>query len=139
MVAWVWPLEENKGVITATFGARPSLMDEDGENTTKTHEEVDIAAEEGTPVLAARMGEITFAGWEENTGCGNVVIIKADDSTEIKYSHLKSVSVKEGDTVLPGDQVGEVGNTGYSTGPHLGFQIKKYGVSIDPMTFYEEN
>ena len=138
MVAWVWPLEENKGVITATFGERPSLMDEDGENTTKTHEEVDIAAEEGTPVLAARMGEITFAGWEEDTGCGNVVIIKADDSTEIKYSHLKSVSVKAGDTVLPGDQVGEVGNTGYSTGPHLGFQIKKDGVAIDPMTFYEQ-
>jgi murein DD-endopeptidase MepM/ murein hydrolase activator NlpD len=138
MVAWVWPLDESKGVITATFGERPSLTDEEGENTTKTHEEVDIAAEEGTPVLAARMGEITFAGWEEDTGCGNVVIIKADASTEIKYSHLKSVSVKEGDKVLPGDQIGEVGNTGYSTGPHLGFQIKKDGVSIDPMTFYEQ-
>ena len=137
--AWVWPLEEGKGYITATYGQRTPFTDEDGNESAESHLEVDIAAEEGTPVMAAKSGEITFAGWEEETGCGNVVIIKVNDYIQIKYSHLKSVSVKVGDTVNAGDVVGELGNTGYSTGPHLGFQIQNEDGYVDPMEFYERN
>ena len=137
--AWVWPLEEGKGYITATFGQRLPFTDENEDGSLENHFEVDIAAEEGSPVMAAKDGEITFAGWEEDTGCGNVVIIKVNEYLQIKYSHLKSVSVKVGDKVTAGDTVGELGNTGNSTGPHLGFQIMNDNAYIDPMTFYEQN
>ena len=136
--AWVWPLEEGKGYITATFGQRLPFTDENEDGALENHFEVDIAAEEGSPVMAAKDGEITFAGWEEDTGCGNVVIIKVNEYLQIKYSHLKSVSVKVGDKVTAGDTVGELGNTGNSTGPHLGFQIMNDNAYIDPMTFYEQ-
>ena len=137
--AWVWPLEEGKGYITGTFGQRLPFTDENEDGSLENHFEVDIAAEEGSPVMAAKDGEITFAGWEEDTGCGNVVIIKVNEYLQIKYSHLKSVSVKVGDKVTAGDTVGELGNTGNSTGPHLGFQIMNDNAYIDPMTFYEQN
>lgn len=136
--AWVWPLEEGKGYITGTFGQRLPFTDENEDGSLENHFEVDIAAEEGSPVMAAKDGEITFAGWEEDTGCGNVVIIKVNEYLQIKYSHLKSVSVKVGDKVTAGDTVGELGNTGNSTGPHLGFQIMNDNAYIDPMTFYEQ-
>ena len=136
--AWVWPLEEGKGYITATFGQRLPFTDENEDGALENHFEVDIAGEEGSPVMAAKDGEITFAGWEEDTGCGNVVIIKVNEYLQIKYSHLKSVSVKVGDKVTAGDTVGELGNTGNSTGPHLGFQIMNDNAYIDPMTFYEQ-
>lgn len=131
---WLWPME-TKGFITSGFGERKALNDEEGE--TQYHDEVDVAAEEGTAVLAARSGIVEEAGWDFEDGYR--VTIKVDDSVKIVYSHmLEELSVKAGDRVEQGTKVGEVGSTGLSTGPHLAFKIIVDGAAVDPMQFFEE-
>lgn len=94
------------------------------------HKGLDLAAPEGTPVHAAMGGEVIFAGYEN--GYGNLVIIQHADGLQTRYAHLGKASVKRGEEVT-GDQVlGVVGNSGHSTGPHLHFEVIRWGEQIDP-------
>ena len=96
------------------------------------HPGFDLAAPTGTTVDAAAAGTVTHAGPAGTYG--NLVIIKHGDGVETRYAHLSATSVKEGDHVSAGQPIGAVGTTGYSTGPHLHFEVRKDGQPIDPCT-----
>ncbi|MFA8437967.1 peptidoglycan DD-metalloendopeptidase family protein [Pueribacillus sp. YX66] len=104
---WYWPTE---GVLTDTFGTRGG-----------THYGIDIAAEIGTPVYASESGKVVKSYFSHSYG--NVIFIQHKNEMETVYAHLHKRLVAEGDTVKKGDQIGEVGNTGRSSGSHLHFEV----------------
>ncbi len=114
-----------KGVITSRFGFR------DSENpiVPKNHTGIDIAANAGTIFVAAMSGTVEKVSGEGDLG-NHLKITDGDVSTV--YAHCKTIYVKEGEQVIKGQQIGEVGSTGNSTGPHLHFEIKKEGRYVDP-------
>jgi len=100
-------------------------------NNWKQHKGVDYGAPSGTPVRAVGDGEIDFAGWQN--GYGNVVEIRHADGRSTLYAHLSRISVRKGEHVEQGDFIGNVGSTGWATGPHLHFEFKLAGVQQDPL------
>lgn len=95
-----------------------------------THPGFDLAAPTGTPVQAAAAGTITHAGPAGTYG--NLVTVRHADGFETRYAHLSAVDVKVGDSVGVGQEIGKVGTTGYSTGPHLHFEVRHDGATVDP-------
>ena len=100
-------------------------------NNWKQHKGVDYGAPSGTPVRAVGDGEIDFAGWQN--GYGNVVEIRHANGRSTLYAHLSRISVHKGEHVDQGDTIGNVGSTGWATGPHLHFEVKLAGVQQDPL------
>ena len=99
---------------------------------TKTfHSGIDIAAPKETPVKAAETGVVIMAG--SYGGYGNTVILDHGGNVATQYSHLNSIKVKVGDTLLKGSDIGGVGTTGLSTGYHLHFEIRVNGAVVDPL------
>jgi len=98
------------------------------------HYAIDYAAAYGTPVISVGNGKIIFASYK--TGYGNYVIISHANSYVTQYAHLAGFAkgIKYGVRVEQGQTIGFVGSTGYSTGPHLDYSMKKNGVLINPMT-----
>jgi murein DD-endopeptidase MepM/ murein hydrolase activator NlpD len=94
------------------------------------HAGFDLAATAGTPVAAAAGGTVVHAGPAGTYG--NLVTLRHDNGFETRYAHLSSVDVKVGDRVEAGSGLGKVGTTGYSTGPHLHFEVRHDGKAIDP-------
>ncbi len=99
------------------------------------HRALDIGAWTGTPILAADSGYVIAArtGW--NFGYGNMVMIDHGNGYVTLYGHMNSIFVRQGENVAKGEQIGTVGNTGNSTGPHLHFEIRYQGVPRNPMPF----
>lgn len=99
------------------------------------HTGVDIGAWIGSPVKAADSGYVAIAqgGW--NGGYGNYVVIDHGNGFVTLYGHLTSIFVKPGESVSTGEQIGTVGTTGNSTGPHLHFEIRYQGVPRDPLAY----
>jgi len=104
------------GVLTSPFGLRTSPKP--GAST--YHQGVDIAAAQGTPVYAANSGVVVKAG--PASGYGTLLSI-AGDSVTTRYGHMRKLFSKEGERVTIGQQIGEMGNEGVSTGPHLHFEV----------------
>ncbi len=99
------------------------------------HDGVDLAAPQGTPLLAASDGTVVAAGWC-NCGLGYYVELDHGDGVHSIYGHMAAQpSVKVGDTVSRGDQIGQVGSTGLSTGPHVHFMVREDGVTVDPKNY----
>jgi murein DD-endopeptidase MepM/ murein hydrolase activator NlpD len=99
------------------------------------HDGVDFAAPQGTPLLAASDGTVVVAGWC-NCGLGYYVEIDHGDGLHSIYGHMANQpSVKVGDQVSRGDQIGQVGSTGLSTGPHVHFMVREDGVTVDPKSY----
>ena len=94
------------------------------------HKGVDIAAEKGTPVFSAKKGYVAEAC--VNGNYGNCVQIIHPDGTLTLYAHLDSISIKKGDNVTTETELGKLGSTGDSTGPHLHFEIQKNGEYLNP-------
>jgi murein DD-endopeptidase MepM/ murein hydrolase activator NlpD len=94
------------------------------------HPGFDLAAPTGTQVSAAAGGTVTHAGPAGTYG--NLVTIRHADGFETRYAHLSSVDVQVGAKVESGQPIGKVGTTGYSTGPHLHFEVRKDGATVDP-------
>jgi murein DD-endopeptidase MepM/ murein hydrolase activator NlpD len=95
------------------------------------HNGWDIANPEGTPVLAVDDGQVKFAGWSDQ-GYGNLVVID-HGGYQTLYAHLRDApSVSEGQSISAGTVIGYMGNTGFSTGPHLHFEIRHGSDLIDP-------
>lgn len=113
----------SRGTISSNFGMRWGRM----------HEGLDIAAGMGTPIYAALDGTVTYSGWA--TGYGNFIKLKHKDGLETYYGHCSKLLVKEGDTVKKGQEIGKVGSTGNSTGPHLHFEVRVNGVAKDPTPY----
>jgi murein DD-endopeptidase MepM/ murein hydrolase activator NlpD len=108
---------------TSGFGRRWGRM----------HEGVDMAGPIGTPVYATGDGVVIHAG--RANGYGNLIKIQHELGTETRYGHLNRISVKVGDKVSQGERIGDMGNTGRSTGPHLHYEVRMKGRAVDPMSF----
>lgn len=96
----------------------------------KFHEGIDLKQKYGAPVRAACDGKVIYAGWAE--GYGNLVILKHQKGYTTYYGHLSKIRVRCGKYVVKGEIIGNVGTTGWVTGPHLHFEVRKNGVPIDP-------
>ncbi|AOZ69714.1 peptidase M23 [Rhodobacter xanthinilyticus] len=99
----------------------------------RLHAGVDLAGSVGTPITAPADGTVTAAEWE--SGYGNVVKIRHDFGISTVYGHLSKIRVSVGQKVSRGDRIGDMGNTGRSTGPHLHYEIRVDGSPTNPMTF----
>ena len=97
----------------------------------RTHTGLDLPAAYGRRVGAAGRGSVAFAGWNSG-GYGNLVVIKHRLGFESWYAHLSSVAVSPGQWVVGGNTIGYIGSTGRSTGPHLHFEVRRFGTPIDP-------
>jgi len=108
---------------TSGFGMRWGRM----------HSGSDFAGDHGTPVHATADGIVTHAGWL--SGYGRLVKIKHDFGLETRYAHLSRVRVKKGQRVSRGDRIGDMGNSGRSTGTHLHYEVRVDGKAVNPMTY----
>lgn len=108
---------------TSGFGRRWGRM----------HEGIDMAGPVGTPIHVTGDGVVTFAG--RSGAYGNLIKIRHELGTETRYAHLSRIDVKVGDRVSQGDRIGDMGNTGRSTGPHLHYEVRMNGRAVDPMSF----
>lgn len=98
------------------------------------HKALDIANASAPPVLAADAGTVVVAGWPDNYGYGNRVVIDHGNGFRTLYAHLSRFYVVPGQTVKRGDSIGQMGNTGRSTGTHLHFEVIQNGVHLNPLT-----
>jgi murein DD-endopeptidase MepM/ murein hydrolase activator NlpD len=98
----------------------------------KRHEGVDYGAPIGTPVHVVGDGVVAFAG--QQNGYGNVIQIQHSDNRMTVYAHLSKIDVTRGEHVSQGEHIGDVGMTGWATGPHLHFEFRVAGVVKDPLT-----
>ena len=118
----IWP---SKGVVTSGFGRRWGRM----------HKGIDIAAPTGTPIMASASGEVISAGWSSG-GYGNLLRIRHPDGSISLYAHNSRILVRRGQKVNQGQKIAEMGSTGYSTGPHLHYEIHLRGRGAqNPMAF----
>jgi peptidoglycan hydrolase-like protein with peptidoglycan-binding domain len=113
-----WPL---RAAVSSPFGPRGDRF----------HEGVDLSAPEGTPVRASRSGRVVFA--ERNNGFGKLVTLAHHQGVVTMYAHLSRIDVRVGQRVREGARVGLVGHTGHATGPHLHFEVRLRGASVDPL------
>ena len=97
------------------------------------HAGADFAGPVGTPIYAAGDGVVTHASWLSSYG--RLVKIKHENGVETRYAHMNKIRVKKGQRVSRGDRIGDMGNTGRSTGPHLHYEVRVNGTPIDPMKF----
>lgn len=121
--ALVWPLA---GGITSPFGWRVHPIF----GTQKFHTGIDIAADTGDPVVAADSGVVIHADWYG--GYGKVVIVDHGNGLQTLYAHNSELVVYNGQAVRKGQTISRAGSTGYSTGPHLHFEVRRNGTPTDP-------
>ncbi|MGL4609184.1 MAG: peptidoglycan DD-metalloendopeptidase family protein [Trueperaceae bacterium] len=126
--SFLWPLS---GRLTSYYGRRNISV---GGNT--FHSGLDIATKSGAPIAASRPGTITKAGW--GGAYGYVVYIDHGDGSQTRYAHQSQLNVRVNQYVNQGDIIGFVGSTGASTGPHLHFEIRFDGRSVDPLGYLPE-
>ncbi len=119
-----WPTDG--GSISSGYGGRTGPI----EGGYEWHSGIDIAVEFGTPVYATAAGTVEQAGW--NGGYGRYVRIAHGDDYETAYGHMSGIAVVAGQQVIKGEIIGFVGSTGYSTGPHLHYEVLADGQNIDP-------
>ncbi len=122
----VWPA---KGVITLEFG-ESSLYQ-------PLHTGIDIAGSKGDPINPAMDGTVIYAG-EIFWGFGKHIIIDHGDNIQTIYAHLDKIYVYKGQKVTTSDTIGKEGSTGWTTGPHLHFQVNVYGIPVNPRVFLGE-
>jgi murein DD-endopeptidase MepM/ murein hydrolase activator NlpD len=104
-----------------------------GPRDNRFHPGLDFPAPAGTAVAAARSGRVTWAGWWPG-GLGNLVSVAHGGGVRTLYAHLSSIAVRRGQRVATGTLLGRVGSSGYSTGPHLHFELRLRGAALDPAT-----
>jgi murein DD-endopeptidase MepM/ murein hydrolase activator NlpD len=115
--SWIWPAS---GRITQRYLA--------------WHKGIDIANKSGGAILAADSGRVVVAGWLDNAGYGNRVMVDHGNGYQTLYAHLSKISVKVGQSVKRGDVLGSMGSTGRSTGTHLHFEIRTSRGNINPFS-----
>lgn len=123
-ILFTYPLKE--GILTSHYGNRINPVT--GNFT--HHNGIDIAAPQNSAVYAARAGTVITVQYDSILG--NHVVIQHSGKYQTVYGHLRTFSIQNDDRVAAGDQIGTVGSTGMSTGPHLHFEIRSFGSPIDP-------
>lgn len=114
------------GRISSKFGRRSAPK----AGASKDHKGIDIAAGMGSPVAAAKDGTIIRAGWAK--GYGQLIEVSHGNGLTSRYAHLSQIAVSVGQQVKGGQQIGNVGSSGVSTGPHLHFEIRQGGNPVNP-------
>ena len=99
----------------------------------RMHEGTDFAASSGTPIYATADGTVVHAGWQ--SGYGRLIKIQHSFGLETRYAHLSQIRVNVGDRVSRGDRIGDMGNSGRSTGTHLHYEVRSGGAATNPMTY----
>lgn len=123
LAGFIWPA---RGVFTSGFGMRRHPIF----RIRRMHTGQDIAAPYGTPVQAAAEGQVIYTGWFG--GYGKIVVIDHGQGISTLYAHLSSILARDGARVRRAQTIGRVGSTGYSTGPHVHFEVRVNGRPIDP-------
>ncbi|MEG2192299.1 MAG: M23 family metallopeptidase [Oscillospiraceae bacterium] len=123
------PVAEKK--VSSQFGQKRFI---NNSKTPQRHSGIDYAAPEGTPVYAAAQGKVEFAGLLALSG--NTVVIEHGLGLKSYYFHMSKLTVATGDMVEQSQQIGAVGTTGYSTGPHLHFQVSIENQPVNPELLY---
>jgi hypothetical protein len=118
-ITLAWPLQAPLG---SPFGPRGAGF----------HPGIDLPAPPGTPVAAAASGRVVFAAYDPG-GYGNLVELKHRHGILTMYAHLSAIAVRVGSSVTVGARIGRVGATGEATGPHLHFEVRIRGASVDPL------
>lgn len=119
-----------KGIITNEFGEpQPPFY--------LHHSGIDIASKKGDPITPFMPGKVIYAG-EIFWGFGKHVIVDHGDNITSLYGHLDKIAVQNGQEVKPGDVIGLEGSTGWSTGPHLHFEVRVFGIPVNPNIFIVE-
>lgn len=127
---FIWPAAYSKS-ITCKYGPRIHPITKKKSN----HTGIDIRASMGSNIYATASGKVVTAGW--NTAYGNMIIIDHGNGITSLYGHASKLVVKVGDTVNQGDIIMKAGSTGYSTGPHLHFEVRKNGTPQDPKNYLD--
>ena len=120
----------DKFIQTTAFGQGRSI---NGGPVTGQHSGVDLAADAGTPIHAAAAGRVAWTGAMPIRG--NSVLLDHGAGVVTGYHHLLEIDVTPGQIVDAGDVIAKMGSTGFSTGPHLHWEMTIYGVNVDPMTW----
>ncbi len=123
---FMWPCS---GPITSPFGWRIHPVF----GTSKFHSGIDIGVDYGTPILATNAGTVVYSGWLG--GYGYCVMVDHGGGIVSLYGHNQSLAVSEGQYVNRGALLSYAGSTGYSTGPHLHFEIRVHGEVVDPIGY----
>jgi murein DD-endopeptidase MepM/ murein hydrolase activator NlpD len=113
--------------INSAFGLRKLAI----EAKARAHKGVDIAAPKGTSVYTTAEGRVVRAGFQAG-GYGNFIEVKHPNGLSSVYGHLSRIDVHTGQEVASGERIGLVGSTGYSTGPHLHFEVRRNGGQVNP-------
>ena len=121
-----WPADGQK---TSGFGPRVHPIF----GTVRQHNGIDLDGNTGDRVRAARSGEVILAG--DRSGFGNTIVIYHSLGYSTLYAHLSSIEVSVGQQVASGDRIGAIGSTGWSTGPHLHFELRVDGIARDPTPY----
>lgn len=123
---FIWPVV---GPITSGYGWRIHPIFK----VPEFHTGIDIGVPYGTPILAAKSGVVTYSGW--GTGYGNLVILDNGSGIETRYSHASRLVAYVGERVRQGQVIAYIGSTGWSTGPHLFFEIRINGKPVNPLNY----
>ncbi len=115
--------------LTSGFGGRNDPIN----GSARIHEGQDLAGDYGSPVYSTADGTVTYAGWEN--GYGRLIKIRHLYGIETRYGHLSQIDVKVGQKISRGDKIGDMGNSGRSTGTHLHYEVRLNGKAVNPMTF----
>lgn len=133
---FVNPTTASNSVVTSGYGGRNAVKTSKGYSSTN-HDGIDIGGTggnlNGQAADSIGGGKVTEVGYDEN-GYGNYVVVDHGNGYTSLYGHLQKATVKQGDTVSAGQQVGVIGSTGSSSAPHLHLRVHKNGQSIDPRT-----
>lgn len=124
----VWPLQD-RGHVSSAFGPRTSPFT----GRRQMHTGLDIAAPRGTPILAVADGVVTFSG--NMAGYGRVVVIAHGFGFKTFYGHNEKNNVRQGQRVKRGQAIGTVGNSGYTTGSHLHYEVLVKDQPVDPFKY----
>ncbi|MBC7793932.1 MAG: M23 family metallopeptidase, partial [Clostridia bacterium] len=119
-----WPLPATG--VTSAFGQRADPFDQN----TRYHYGIDLEADYGQVIKSAAAGRVVRAGF--NNGHGRQVVVSHAGGFQTGYSHLAQTIVYEGQLVEAGEPIGLVGTSGRTTGPHLHFEVMRYGTHVDP-------
>lgn len=124
-------VEPVRGRLSSRFGWR--ALSVDGNHF---HAGIDLAVPVGTPVHAARDGEVVEARWDGTYG--KAVFLDHGDGSQTRYAHLSRITVHDGERVRQGDVIGYSGSTGWSTGPHVHFELRFDGRAVDPLDYLRD-
>ncbi|BBP46385.1 peptidase [Thiosulfatimonas sediminis] len=127
------PAVRNFKGLTSFYGERKNPVT----GVRRMHSGIDYRAERGEDVIATADGIVSFSAFSQETGYGNLVAITHADGFKTRYGHLDKRVVKVGDYVYKGDKIGEVGNTGRSSGAHLHYEVLFLSHRLDPKPFHE--